>query len=236
MKGWRAPNIWRGSACYIIGGGPSWLQQFKIPKQVVDQVRINKKPMSIYSPYLKFLHGKHVIGVNGAFQLGSWVPVCAFMDILWYEEYEKKLLSEFSGLRVTTNISVMEKTYIKGKKHIQYFEPERNKIYGISELEGQCAQNGNSGAFAINVAYHLGAKRIYLFGFDMNLTNGASHFHGEYRDTWSETIINTHLRCFPEIARDAKQLGIQIFNVNPDSQINSFPKITLDEVIRSEEK
>ena len=234
LTGWKAPKIWKGSSCFIIGGGPSWLHQFNIPKELILQVRQKKKPMSCYSSYLRYLHDKHVIGVNGAFQLGSWISVCAFMDTAWYEEHEKKLLTQFAGLRVTTNDSVKQISYVKN--HIKYLEPERGKVYGISNELGMCAQNGNSGAFAINVAYHLGVKKIYLLGFDMNIVAGVSHFHGEYQDPWTAQIIGTHLRCFPDIARDAKQYGLEIYNVNPDSAIDSFPKVTLDEVIRSEAK
>ena len=232
LTGWKVPKLWKGSSCYIIGGGPSWLHQFEIPDSVITQVRQKKKLMSRYSPYMRYLHDKHVIGVNGAFQLGSWVSVCAFMDWQWYEEHEKPILTQFAGLRVTTNEAVKELSYVK--HHIKYLAPERNKVYGISNEQGMCAQNGNSGAFAINVAYHLGVKRIYLLGFDMNITEGVSHFHGEYKDTWTETIINTHLRCFPDIARDAEQYGLEIYNVNPDSAIDCFPKITMEDVIRRE--
>jgi hypothetical protein len=40
-----------------------------------------------------------------------------------------------------------------------------------------------------------------------------------------------HLRGFPEIARDAKQRGIQIINVCPNSAIKEFPKINLKDVL-----
>ena len=66
LKGWKVPKIWKGSSCFIIGGGPSWLHQFNIPKELILQVRQKKKPMSCYSSYLRYLHDKHVIGVNGA--------------------------------------------------------------------------------------------------------------------------------------------------------------------------
>lgn len=234
LTGWKVPKLWKGSSCYIIGGGPSWLQQFQVPKDVIAQVIKQKKSIANYSPYLAYLHDKHVIGVNGAFQLGSWVSVCAFMDSAWFEEHERALLTRFAGLRITTNSDVKQISYVK--HHVKYLAPERNKVYGISNEAGQCAQNGNSGAFAINVAHHLGVKRIYLFGFDMNITEGISHFHGEYQDVWTPQIINTHSRCFSDIAKDAKRYGLEIYNVNPDSGIECFPKITLDEVIRSESK
>ena len=118
LTGWKAPKIWKGSSCFIIGGGPSWLHQFNIPKELILQVQQKKKPMSCYSSYLRYLHDKHVIGVNGAFQLGSWISVCAFMDIAWYEEHEKKLLTQFAGLRVTTNDSIKQISYVKN--HIKY--------------------------------------------------------------------------------------------------------------------
>lgn len=230
ISSWKAQKIWNGSDCHIIGGGPSWLSQFEIPQTVIDSVRNKQQKMTAYAPYLSFLHNKHVIGVNGAFQLGPWISVCVFKDETWFEQYKKPLLTEFSGLRITDNEIIMEKSYVKN--HIKYLKQAQGKMYGISEVDGSHAYNGNSGAFAINVAYHFGIKRIFLYGFDMNLTGGFSHFHGDYGASWSVEVAPNHLTCFPEIARDAKRLGIQIYNVNPDSSIKDFPKITLQDILK----
>lgn len=226
--GWNVPKIWEGEDCYIIGGGPSWLTQFKIPQNVIDNVRDKTKKMKAFSPYLKFLHDKRVIGVNGAFQLGPWVSICAFMDEDTFEEHEIELMTKFRGLKVTTNDNIMHKKYIK--HFIKFLQKEPNKQHGISDLPGSHGGNGNSGAFAINVAHKLGVKRIFLFGFDMNMTNGYSHFHNDYPGPWKPDIPATHLRDFPDIAKDAKRLGLQIYNVNPNSSIEQFPKITLQEL------
>jgi hypothetical protein len=40
-----------------------------------------------------------------------------------------------------------------------------------------------------------------------------------------------HLVGFPAIKEDADKLGVQIFNVCPDSAIKEFPKLTLKEAL-----
>jgi len=95
------------------------------------------------------------------------------------------------------------------------------------------AWNQNSGAAAISVAVHAGAKRIFLLGFDMKLKADAQHWHSEYRTAGVKARalpFNRHLQGFPFIAADAKRLGVEIFNVCPESAIPDFKKVTLKEV------
>ena len=40
-----------------------------------------------------------------------------------------------------------------------------------------------------------------------------------------------HLEGFPSIARDAKKLGIEILNANPNSAIEDFRKVTLKDIL-----
>jgi len=75
-------------------------------------------------------------------------------------------------------------------------------------------------------------------GFDMRLdTANSQHFHSVYNTNGKPKNVRSlpfqrHLQGFPAIARDAKSLGIQIINVNPESAINEFPKMSLKEALR----
>ena len=85
---WKAPKIWKDSECWIIGGGASIAEQFNIPEDVIE-----RKDISEFSPYLKALHSKHVIGVNAAFMLGNWIDVLFFGDDQFYSKNENKISS-----------------------------------------------------------------------------------------------------------------------------------------------
>ena len=40
-----------------------------------------------------------------------------------------------------------------------------------------------------------------------------------------------HLRSFPELARSAERMGVEILNASPDSAITVFPKFSLKELL-----
>ena len=43
--------------------------------------------------------------------------------------------------------------------------------------------------------------------------------------------FHRHLRGFPQIAKDAKQMGVEILNASPDSAIECFRKVTVKELL-----
>ena len=77
---WQVPRMWEGGDVWIIGGGPSITKEFGIPDNIVQGVFKKELPLSAYSPYMSFLHDKHVIGVNVAYLLGDWVDMVFFGD------------------------------------------------------------------------------------------------------------------------------------------------------------
>jgi hypothetical protein len=112
-------------------------------------------------------------------------------------------------------------------------ERNRKRRKGISTDPTSVAWNGNSGAAAISLAHHFGAKKIILLGFDMNNSmGGKTHWHdGHGRKAKKKLPYPRHLKCFPFIAEDADQLGLEIINANPDSTITAFPRKTVEEIL-----
>jgi len=231
---WKVPKIWEGGDVWIIGGGPSITRQFQIPEEVVKRVFDKEETPAIYSSYLSFLHDKHVIGVNMAYQLGTWVDMIAFGDSGFFLK-NKDQLALFPGLKITCHSKW---------PGVKYLKKSKTPRVGISIDPTQVCWNENSGAMAINVAVHTGAKRIFLLGFDMKKTEGDQHWHKLYvvadsikvnrNKRKKRTILNPpfgiHLPCFPIIAKHAEQIGIEIINVTDDSAIDSFKKITWKEL------
>lgn len=116
---------------------------------------------------------------------------------------------------------------------------QRGKPYGIDTDTESVSWNGNSGASAINLAYHIGAKRVVLIGFDMKATPEGKNFHKEYEDKGKKTksekalasLFNRHRKGFPTIKKDAEALGLEILNATPGSAIKDFPIIRLEDVL-----
>ena len=222
---WKMPKIWDGGECWIIGGGPSIVEQFNIPDNVVEAVKSGEAPLSEYSPYLKALHGKHVIGINMAFEIGNWVDICFFGDQSFYGRFKGGLM-RFPNLKINCSLDVSKPfPNVKRMRRLA-----TSQTYGIATKPDSLRWNSNSGGSAINLAYHTGVKRVYLLGYDMVKNGHGTHWHNSYGKK-TRTPYTTHLKCFQHIARDAEKLGLEIINVNPQSAIKQFPKKALSEIL-----
>lgn len=222
---WQVPKIWSGERCFIIGGGSSFARQLNVPEEIITQVHSKKLSPTSYLPYLSILKNEHVIGVNMAFLFGEYLDFVFFGDQNFWKNNKTDLFNSKSPV-VTCHDAV---------KNIRQLKRDTKKRLGISNKSSDMVSwNGNSGAAAINFAYHTGVKQIILLGFDMNLDAGNNqHWHKAYQSRLDKVqgTFKVHMSAFPEIAKDAKTLGIEIINANPESAINSFAKVNLRDVL-----
>ena len=229
---WQVPHIWEEGDVWIIGGGPSVPKQFDVPEKIIHSVVRGTSSPSAYSPYMTSLHDKHVIGVNVAYLIGDWIDMVFFGDSGFFLQHQGAL-SKFQGLRVSCHPKAESISWVK------YLSRDKSHPLGISSNPKKVSWNGNSGAAAISVAANAGAKRIILLGFDMKLGgDNVQHWH----DLYGRSAINDerrarkmpfhrHLRGFPEIARDAKNRGIEVLNASTDSAIECFRKVSVKELL-----
>jgi hypothetical protein len=226
--------MWEGGDVWILGGGPSVTHQFEIPDDLVKQVFEGTSSPNVYSPYMSFLHKKHVIGINVAYLIGDWIDMVFFGDHSWFVKHEVNL-SKFKGLKVSCYPTHEKYPWVKN------IDRDTSHPKGISNNPATVSWNCNSGSAAISVAANAGAKRIFLLGFDMKMNgNNTTHWHDLYgrgmvveksRLVKMQNTFNRHLTGFPEIAKDAKRRGIEIINVSPDSVIDVFPKVALKDLL-----
>ena len=204
---WPIPKIWPNSTVFIIGGGPS------IKNQNLDLIK-----------------GHRVIGVNQAWTLGPWVDLCWFGDKGWLDQNTPEIW-QYGGLIVTCCNPAQQ------LKRIKYVA--RSKRYGLeTNKRTHIGWNDNSGASAINVAYWLGARRVILLGFEMRnpIEGTQTHWHNKYApkiDKKTKKLSNPYSRFligFPQIAKDAKEVGLEIINATPDSALKVFPYKPLEEI------
>ncbi len=91
---------------------------------------------------------------------------------------------------------------------------------GLSE-DRRCISTGNSGYGALNMAYLLKPKRIFLLGID-----------GTIGYFYSSKVVNKQLTYLKQLFKSAvPQLdkhGIKVYTVNPKSTVDAFEKITPD--------
>ena len=171
------------------------------------------------------LKDKKIIGCNNAFELDVAVDVCWSGDMRWLLRNKEKL-RHFGGLKLTC---VQAQQIPPGIHQLQ-----RGKLNGIEKDPRKISWNHNTGASAINVAYHFGAKKIVLLGFDMQHIEGKNNWHDSHAPTWSpapDVYEKRFLPKFNQIKIDADALGLDIVNATPGSALTLFPIVELKDVI-----
>lgn len=229
---WAVPRLWKNQDVWILGGGPSLTSNFNIPENIVSKVRAQELPLSSYSPFMSAVHEKNIIGVNVSFMLGNWVDMCFFGDTSFLLKYEEALLRSTS-LKVSCAEKAKDLGWVK-------FLPVDYRTRGRLTFDNsKISWNFNSGSASINLAAHLGAKRIILVGFDMNMPANQVHWHNEYKKTElteEEKILrnknfNSFLEPFPKIKKDLDSCGIEIYNTSLNSAITCIQKVPITEFL-----
>ena len=142
-----------------------------------------------------------------------------FGDCRWYN-WHRKLLREFAGVKVTAceNFSDNKHNELKVMRR-------KNSPKGITLDPGVIGWNLSSGAAAINLAVHFGAKSIVLMGFDMRKIDGNCNWHKDH-ETSTKANHNPYARFlspFSNIAHDLRELKIECVNATPNSALTVFP-------------
>lgn len=83
----------------------------------------------------------------------------------------------------------------------------------------------NSGLVALNFAYFLGCKQIFLYGFDMGFED-KKHWYDEYE--WAAKgnhMYPAFSRQFDTVAKFLEGQGVEVFNVSPSSKLECFKRV-----------
>jgi hypothetical protein len=193
------PRLCPGGTVVCLGSGPSLTQED------VDAVR-----------------GKAtVIAINDTFRLAPWADVLWACDAKWWYWHWKKGVSDFAGLKFSLDkaaarypgVQVLKKTGETGL-----------------ELDPTGLRAGrNSGYQACGLAFHMGARRILLLGYDMR-SNGKDHFFGAHPDS-SKPPYAICLQRFATLVDPLKAAGVTIVNCTPGSALTCFPCAPLREAL-----
>jgi hypothetical protein len=174
------------------------------------------------------LRGHNCLGVNDAFRLGPEVcPRLIFGDDTWWqqtkfdvENYAKAGGRVYSIAPASINL------------HVPWLEVCRRVDDGWSSGE-HLGWNRSTGAAAINLAVNLGAKRIFLLGFDCGPgDNRKTHWHTHRRIPTPDHSFNRFLPGFALVARKLQEChpNVTVFNVSPNSRLEHWQKISFGEM------
>lgn len=95
-------------------------------------------------------------------------------------------------------------------------------------------QGANSGYQSLNLAMLLGATRIILLGFDMRAVNDKKHFHPDHPPGMNnpyDGLFKTWNQNFRSTLPDLKKAGVTVINATPDSALDAFPRMSLEEAL-----
>lgn len=164
--------------------------------------------------------------INNTWELIPWADVLYAGDGQWWDRYGNDVLG-FSGERWTRDAGAA----IRYKLHLARWTGGA----GLCKTPGYIHLGGNSGYQAVNLAYHFGARRIILLGFDMHRDAGA-HWHGEHVGLPISAPAN-HIPIwranFGQLAHDLRHAGIDVVNATPGSALECFPRMDLKEALRT---
>lgn len=169
--------------------------------------------------------GRGVIAVNLSFRLAPWADVLYAADVKWWRLHG-----------VEASAAIAERWTCSG---------EPVKAYGAKRCQarfgpGLCRDprylhtGGNSGYQAVNLAYHFGARRIILLGYDMQHTGGKRHWHADYpagMQMDNATPVVSWANRFPALARDLVREGVEVVNATRETALDCFPRMDLEQAL-----
>ncbi|HEY5648885.1 MAG TPA: hypothetical protein VIU33_05260, partial [Nitrospiria bacterium] len=87
--------------------------------------------------------------------------------------------------------------------------------------------------FALQVAAYMGFNEIFFVGLDLKHERGNTHFFGsDYHSRDHETTEFPKMgRMMSYAAKVLEQTEIKVFNCNPESKLDCFPKVSYDYAI-----
>lgn len=172
-----------------------------------------------------------VLCVNDAHRLAPWAAAIFSSDRYWWRHHRG--VPSFKGYRATIE-------YSPGRyaAELLTFAPEMHFLRqtghnGLeTNLEGLRTCGQNSGGAALNLAVHLGAKRIVLLGYDLGDTTGQKHFFGPHPSPLSNTHNFPRWRAaFDTMAEPLRDAGVEVVNCTVITSLSSFPCLPLRETL-----
>lgn len=205
------PRLWPDQTFVVIGGGSSLT--------VAD---------------CHFVRGKaRLIGVKEASACSvdhirppaPWADVLYAADTKWWK-FEKGA-PQFKGLKY----SIEEMPGVP-QRHWPDVNILRNTGAEGLETDPTGLRTGyNSGAQAINLAVHLGAKRIVLIGFDCwRGANGHQNWFTGH-PTHIDSPYPIFLQGFAAMVDPLKDAGVEVINASRFTVLTAFPRVPLEEAL-----
>lgn len=196
----RVDRIWHDDTCAIFGGGPS-----------------------LTAADVRAAHdaGWRTMAIKDAVTLAPWADVlygAGGDPARWWAQHGPTLTA-YRGLRFTLDPAAAAwATVLRNTGET-----------GLEDDPSGLRTGRHSGYQAINLAVHLGARRIRLLGYDMRLVGGREHWFD--RKAYAPMPFDRFLMIFETLVEPLRTRGIEVINCTPDSALHCFPTCALEDVL-----
>lgn len=103
--------------------------------------------------------------------------------------------------------------------------------YRVTHLE-RVPHFGNSGAAAMALAAHRGARRIVMLGYDCQHTGGQAHWHGNHPGKLGNAgSVEKWPEKFALLADHLKKKGVEVLNASRTTALECFPRADLNQAL-----
>jgi hypothetical protein len=173
---------------------------------------------------VEFCQGRApVVAVNDAYRLAPWADVLYACDSKWWNHHHG--VPGCAGLKFALQH--------QADRWPGVTVLARGPSVGLDLDPSSLATGMNSGYQAINLAVHLGARRIVLLGYDMQRLPGQpSHFFGEHpRDLRRDSPYPRFAEVFLTLVEPLRALGVSVVNCSRETALTSFPRMPLSEAL-----
>jgi hypothetical protein len=169
---------------------------------------------------VNYVRGKvdGVIGINDAYRIAPWIDVLYACDARWWDHHKgvpSLNVPKYSLQRQSAKwrgVSVLQNTGTDGLQ----MKPNGLKT------------GKNSGYQAINLAVHLGAVRILLLGYDMEIKiGGKAHWFGSH--PWGgQPPVSSFRGMFRTLVAPLAKHGVTVINCSRSTSLDAFPCMALE--------
>lgn len=164
------------------------------------------------------LSGKRVIATNEAgLTVYPDADVLFYADSRWYD-WNKERMGLFKGRHIVTRPPMPHSGHKVLARTKTLLTPPRHRW----EVGGY-----SSGEAAVQLAVHMGAKRIVLLGFDMK----PGHFHDKHKVAVPQDTYKRFMHSFEVTAKWCKGKGVEVLNATPDSALMCFEKVECQNIL-----
>jgi hypothetical protein len=164
-----------------------------------------------------------VLAINNAYLRAPWARWLYAADYGWWKYHISDVERMFTGERWAPDVDVGVMQF--GVRTVEC----DTKGVGLCKALGKINGGNNGGFQAINLAYHFGATKILLLGYDM----GGRHWHGDHPQEISGPAHSAdyalYASAFPAQALDLAAAGVEVVNCSRKTTLTCFRRSTIEQ-------